>query len=119
MAGSRCPTSSVTKKGRHMSAANPFAPVSAQFALTGASFTPRHDDVPSPAGVRPWGLRRARPAGPGRVLPSWRYDPVRQLAVDAGGRAVIESPMMTDPSADTTSTVDGEDGPSSEDWDND
>ncbi|UMP04794.1 putative ATP-grasp-modified RiPP [Amycolatopsis sp. EV170708-02-1] len=86
-----------------MSASNPFAPVSAQFALDGASFTPRHDDVPSPVGVRT----------------SWSYDPVRQVAVDAGGRAVIESPMMTDPSAETTSTVDGEDGPSSEDWDND
>ncbi|MBB5858301.1 putative ATP-grasp-modified RiPP [Amycolatopsis umgeniensis] len=99
--------------------ADPLAPSSAQFALDGTSFTARRDDLPSPAGMRPWGLRRARAAGPGRVLPPWSYDPVQQKAVDVAGRPVIESPIMGDPSADTTSTVDGEDGPSSEDWDND
>ncbi|WP_410659566.1 putative ATP-grasp-modified RiPP [Amycolatopsis sp. lyj-112] len=102
-----------------VAAADPFAPFSAQFALDGSSFTAQRDDVPSPDGMRPWGLRRARPAGPGRVLPPWSYDPGQQKAVDATGCPVIESPVMGDPSADTTSTVDGEDGPSSEDWDND
>lgn len=50
--------------------ADPFAPVSAQFALAGASFTNRRNDVASRDGVRPWGLRRALPAGAGRVLPT-------------------------------------------------
>lgn len=100
-------------------AADPFAPAGAQFALDGASFTSRRDDVASPVGVRPWGLRRALPAGAGRVLPNWTYDPAKQKAVDATGRPLIELPTMGDPSASTTSTVDGEDGPSSEDWDND
>jgi len=99
--------------------ADPFAPVSAQFALDGASFTNRRNDVASPAGVRPWGLRRALPAGAGRVLPTWTYDEQQQKAVDSVGRPLIELPVAGDPSADTTSTTDGEDGPSSEDWDND
>jgi putative ATP-grasp target RiPP len=99
--------------------ADPFAPTSAQFALDGASFTSRRDDVASPAGVRPWGLRRALPAGAGRVLPNWTYDNGQQKAVDATGRPVIELPVAGDPSASTTSTVDGEDGPSAEDWNND
>lgn len=99
--------------------ADPFAPVSAQFALDGASFTSRRHDVASPEGVRPWGLLRALPVGVGRALPNWTYDEKQQKAVDSAGRPLIELPVMGDPSADTTSTVDGEDGPSSEDWDND
>lgn len=99
--------------------ADPFAPVSAQFALDGASFTSRRNDVASPNGVRPWGLRHALPAGAGRMLPNWTYDKQQQKAIDSAGRPLIELPVMGDPSADTTSTVDGEDGPSSEDWDND
>ncbi|MFC9253003.1 putative ATP-grasp-modified RiPP [Amycolatopsis thailandensis] len=109
----------MTAATTEMPAAAPFAPVSAQFALDGASFTARRDDVASPEGVRPWGLRRALPAGAGRELPNWTYDQEQQKAVDATGRPLIESPIMGDPSADTTSTVDGEDGPSSEDWNND
>jgi len=65
---------------------DPFAPVSAQFALDGASFTSRRDDVASPAGVRPFGLRRAVPAGAGRELPVWVYDEHQQKAVDPKGR---------------------------------
>ena len=99
--------------------ADPFAPVSAQFALDGVSFTNRRNDVASPAGVRPWGLRRALPAGAGRVLPTWTYDEQQQKAVDSAGCPLIELSVAGDPSADTTSTTDGEDGPSSEDWDND
>lgn len=102
-----------------VSGADPFAPVSAQFALTGASFANNRDDVASPDGVRPWGLRRARTAGPSRVLPNWTYDHQQQKAVDSAGRPLIGLPVAGDPSADTTSTTDGEDGPSSEDWDND
>lgn len=102
-----------------ISAADPFAQVSAQFALAGASFADRRNDVASPDGVRPWGLRRARTAGTGRVLPNWTYDQQQQKAVDSTGRPLIGLPVAGDPSADTTSTTDGEDGPSSEDWDND
>lgn len=70
---------------------DPFAPVSGQFALAGSTLAT--NDEPSPAGTRPWGLRRARPA---RVVP-----------------------FSGEPTALTTSSVDGEDPPSSEDWIND
>jgi len=96
---------------------DPLAPVSAQLALHGATFTQRRDDQPSPVGVRPWGLRRACPARPGREIPAWRYDEHEQMAIDImSGAPVI---VAGDPSADTTSRTDGEDPPSSEDWDND
>jgi putative ATP-grasp target RiPP len=100
-------------------AADPFAPVGSRFALAGSSFVPDGRDEPSAAGLRPWGLRRARPAGLGRVVPRWIYDDKRQLAVAVDdGRAVIDT-VSGDPTANTTSATDGEDGPSSEDWDND
>lgn len=96
---------------------DPLAPVSAQLALNGSTFVERCSDKPSPVGVRPWGLRRARPTGPGRVIPMWRYDEHEQMAIDVrSGLPVI---VAGDPSADTTQTTDGEDPPSSEDWDND
>jgi putative ATP-grasp target RiPP len=100
-------------------AADPFAPVGSRFALAGSAFVPDGCDEPSAAGQRPWGLRRARAARRGRVLPHWIYDDERQLAVSVeDGRAVIDT-VCGDPTADTTSATDGEDGPSSEDWDND
>ncbi|MEU4524764.1 putative ATP-grasp-modified RiPP [Amycolatopsis sp. NPDC024027] len=99
--------------------ANPLAPAGTQFALAGATFTERRDDVASPVGVRPFGLRRATPAGPGVTLPAWRYDPETQKAVDATGQPLIDLPWMGPPTANTTSSVDGEDGPSAEDWNND
>lgn len=102
-----------------MDFADPLAPASAQFALTGTSFTERRDDVSSPTGVRPFGLRRARPAAPGAASPAWHYDPRVQQAVDATGRRLIDLPRMGPPTASTTSSVDGEDGPSAEDWLND
>lgn len=96
---------------------DPFAPTSAQIALDGSTSNGRSTDRPSRVGVRPWGLRRARPAGPGRVLPVWRYDEHEQMAVEIGsGLPLI---VAGDPSAKTTAKTDGEDGPSSEDWDND
>ncbi len=98
---------------------NPLAPVSTQFALAGSSFTPRSGDTASAVGVRPWGLRRARPAGAGKVVPAWTYDQARRMAVGSDGRPLIESPGAGDPTAVTTSSVDGEDPPSSEDWIND
>lgn len=100
--------------------ADPFAPLSGQFALSGSTSVEQVGDAPSPAGIRPFGLLRAAPARPGRTIPAWTYDSDAQKAVDAFGVPLIESPMMgRDPSADTTATVDGEDGPSSEDWNND
>jgi putative ATP-grasp target RiPP len=98
-------------------AGDPFAPTSAQFALNGTTFTERRADQPSPVGVRPWGLRRARPAGRGREIPAWRYDEQAQMAVEIGSGLPL---IVTDgPTASTTSSTDGEDGPSSEDWNND
>ena len=53
------------------------------------------------------------------ILPAWRYDPQTQKAVDATGQPLIDLPRMGPPTANTTSSVDGEDGPSAEDWNND
>ncbi len=95
---------------------DPFAPTSAQFALNGSTFDPRRAEQPSPVGVRPWGLRRAQPAGSGHPVPAWRYDEQSQMAVEiATGLPLI----VAGPTANTTSSTDGEDGPSSEDWNND
>jgi putative ATP-grasp target RiPP len=99
-------------------AVDPFAPAGSRFALVGSSGAPSGLDEPSAVGVRPWGLRRARPASAGRKVPAWSYCAERQLAVDSVGRPLIDM-VGGDPSAETTSTTDGEDGPSSEDWNND
>ncbi|GLY50976.1 hypothetical protein [Lentzea sp. NBRC 102530] len=72
---------------------DPLAPISGQFALVGTISRGNTEDMPSGAETRPWGLRRARPARP----------------------AVVRG----EPTALTTSSVDGEDPPSSEDWIND
>lgn len=100
-------------------AGDPIAPASAQFALNSTTFTGQGDNVPSPIGVRPWGLRRALPASAGYELPAWTYDEAQQKAVDVDGRPLIEVPMSGPPTAKTTSSTDGEDPPSSEDWIND
>jgi len=103
----------------HVIDADPLAPASAQFALAGTSFTARRDEAASPIGIRPFGLRRATPVGPGVTLSAWHYDPQTQKAVDVTGRPLIDLPRMGPPTANTTSSVDGEDGPSAEDWNND
>ena len=99
------------------------APAGAQFALSGSTAsavgTEAAVDEPSPVGVRPWGLRRAKRAEPPRtpLLRPWRYDADRQVAVEvATGLPLVVSGK---PTADTTSRTDGEDPPSSEDWNND
>lgn len=98
-------------------AGDPLAPVSAQVALHGSTFIDRRQDEPSPVGVRPWGLRRARPAGRGNTIPAWRYDEAEQIAVDVeSGLPLIAAKP---PTATTTSATDGEDPPSAEDWNND
>lgn len=81
--------------------------------------------------VVPWNLRRLGPplTSSGRWA-SVSFDPQQQVMVDASGQAVVGKeetlgtngvfvPVAGDPSADTTPIVDGEDPPSSEDWDND
>jgi putative ATP-grasp target RiPP len=98
-------------------AGDPLAPASAQLALHGATFTERRQDQPSPTGVRPWGLRRARPAGNGTIIPAWRYDRDEQIAVEVeSGLPLIAAKP---PTANTTQSTDGEDPPSAEDWNND
>jgi putative ATP-grasp target RiPP len=74
--------------------------------------------VPSSVGIRPWGLRHLTAATTDdlTVLSGVRYDHDKQLAVDPSGTPLI---TMGPPTAQTTSTVDGEDPPSSEDWHND
>lgn len=74
--------------------------------------------------VQPWNLRRLGPplANSGRWS-TVRYDHLRQLLVHDCGRAVLSGcdhvPMAGPPTAPTTPPVDGEDPPSSEDWNND
>lgn len=98
---------------------DPLASASGQFPLGAPGGTPPSDDVPSPVGLRPWGLRSLtvsdRPVGE-QSRSVARYDHEQQVAVDAAGTPLV---VMGPPTANTTSTVDGEDPPSSEDWDND
>jgi putative ATP-grasp target RiPP len=78
-------------------------------------------DLPSAEDVRPWNLRRMGPLL--KVSGRWssvRYDYNQQLAVDASGIPVLDrAPVAGPPTAPTTPPVDGEDPPSSEDWNND
>lgn len=96
-------------------AEHPFAPHSARFPLGAPRDTAPSMDVPSPEGIRPFGLRDVVSAAPGRHVPASTYDDRLQMSVTEDGGLLCAG----DPSADTTATVDGEDGPSSEDWDND
>ena len=99
---------------------DPIASISGQFPL---SAPPGHavPDDPSTAGARPWGLCRM---GPVRRLGHRRigtYDHDQQLSVDPSGVPVVRSggPHAGPPTAPTTAPVDGEDPPSSEDYNND
>lgn len=93
---------------------DPIAGDSAQFPLA-RPFGTRLDgsDTPSPEGVRPWNLRSMRPQVPAdETLPkSWKYDHLRQLAIDADGQPLI----IHAASAKSVSNNDGDEGPS-EDW---
>lgn len=79
---------------------------------------PNLNEAPSPRGLRPWGLTDLDE----RLLPAegqcgrLRYDHDRQMTLDRSGRPLI---VARPPTANTTSIVDGEDPPSSEDWRND
>jgi putative ATP-grasp target RiPP len=88
---------------------DPIAPHSAQFPLGGVG-VPADGGRPSPARVRPWGLRGMRTArvqgDPVRAV--FRYDHASQTAVDGSGRQLVAA----DPTANKVSTNDGDEGPS-------
>lgn len=99
---------------------DPFASVSAQFALAAPAMTPPSVDRPSEVGLRPWGLRDLRSSSEAPAsVPEGRYSGELQMFVDRAGLPLIAGERMDVPTAKTTSKVDGEDGPSSEDWKND
>jgi len=101
-------------------ALDPIASYSGQVPLAPPANAPLSQDVPSPVGVRPWGLRTLRTAsGEAGEWMGWSYDHEEQVAVDATGRPVVDRVIAGPPTAYTTSSVDGEDPPSSEDWVND
>lgn len=62
--------------------------------------------------VRPWGLRGLRPASPA-VVPMYRYDPVRQVALTSAGELWVNSNKGKTWSSITE--LDGDEG-RSEDW---
>lgn len=97
---------------------DPLAPCGEQFPLTRPDTAPTSWDEPSPAGVRPWGLRRMGPVTPTGQGVAWGYDHERQLATGLDGTALLDL-TAGPPTAPTTQNVDGEDPPSSEDWVND
>ncbi|MGH3537386.1 MAG: putative ATP-grasp-modified RiPP [Pseudonocardiaceae bacterium] len=94
---------------------DPVASASEQFALSRSRHAPPCHDLPSAAGVRPWGLRGMRSGTiTGRAVPKFVYSHEQQLAVDEAGRPLIVT-GMADPSADSVSDGDGDEG-RSEDW---
>jgi putative ATP-grasp target RiPP len=93
-------------------AANAFAGDSAQFPLSRGTFTSASDEIPSPEGVRPWGLcRMTEVLVEGVPSPAGHYDHEQQVRVDGEGRPLIE---MGPPTAPTTGQQDGDEGPSEE-----
>lgn len=94
---------------------DPVASGSEQFGLSRPRLDPPGRDIPSPVGVRPWGLRGMRKGTvAGRSVPEFVYCHQQQLAVDKNGRALILT-GMADPSADSVTDGDGDEG-RSEDW---
>lgn len=91
---------------------DPVASHSAQFGLARPMDIAAGREGASPAGVRPWNLRGALTMSGAREAVSWRYDPVRQIAVTPEGRPLTE---IVDASADSVSNLDGDEGPN-EDW---
>ncbi|OLZ43176.1 hypothetical protein BS329_40245 [Amycolatopsis coloradensis] len=96
---------------------DPLVSHSAQFPLSRGRIASRPEEVPSPPGVRPWGLQRMKPApATGEPGPAGVYDPVRQIRVDGDGRPLLE---MGPPTAPSTGSTDGSEGDPSEDYHND
>lgn len=99
---------------------DPVASVSGRFPLGAPAGASASVDVTSPIGLRAWGLRDLTPARRGTLnAPVFQYDPIQQLSIGPDGMPAVSSLAGGPPTADTTSTVDGEDPPSSEDWNND
>lgn len=94
---------------------DPIASGSEQFGLSRPRQIPSCYDVPSPEGIRPWGLRgMRRGAVTGRAVPAFVYSHEQQVAVDEHGRPLVVT-GMADPSADSVTDGDGDEG-RSEDW---
>jgi hypothetical protein len=93
---------------------DPVASHSAQFPLGCPMNAPIPEDVPSPHGVRQWGLRwMSAPEGVRFPVPNWRYDHRRQVATNADGRPLLD--VLADPTAHSKTNLDGDEGPN-EDW---
>ena len=93
------------------SAIDPLAGASARFPTARPHGLPPSMASPSVPGVRPWGLRHARVDGSGThtiVVAGWRYDPRRQVAVDAAGTPITAG----SPTAVKNTSNDGDEGPS-------
>jgi putative ATP-grasp target RiPP len=94
---------------------SPVASSSEQFGLWRSRHDPPCRDRPSAMGIRPWGLRgMRRGAVAGRPVPEFVYSHEQQVAVDKDGRPLILT-GMADPSADSVTDSDGDEG-RSEDW---
>lgn len=94
---------------------HPLASGSEQFGLGRPRHAPLSHDVPSSVGVRPWGLRGMRRGTvTGRAVPRFKYSHEQQVAVDERGRPLVIMGMV-DPSADSVTDADGDEG-RSEDW---
>lgn len=94
---------------------DPVASASEQFGLSRPRHGPPGPDLPSPVGVRPWGLRAMRcGAVVGRAMPDFVYSHQQQVAVNADGRPLILT-GMAEPTADSVTDGDGDEG-RSEDW---
>lgn len=97
-------------------AEDPLAAVGERFPLAWPRFGQLESaaEAASSAGVRPFGLRFAvEPSAPAALLPPWRYDVDRQIAVDTDGqpwyRQLVDMTMgSTGPSPDGTGNTGGE-----------
>lgn len=94
---------------------DPIASGSEQFGLGRPQNSPPCWDLPSSAGVRPWGLRgMRRGAVTGQAVPEFVYSHELQVAVDEHGRPLILT-GMAEPTANSVTDGDGDEG-RSEDW---
>ncbi len=98
---------------------DPVASISGQFPLSAPPGAVT--DEPSTAGARPWGLRRMGPVRRPCHRRASAYDHDQQLSVGLSGEPVVRpgGGHAGPPTAPTTAPVDGEDPPSSEDYNND
>uniref|UniRef100_UPI003F495BA5 putative ATP-grasp-modified RiPP n=1 Tax=Amycolatopsis sp. CA-096443 TaxID=3239919 RepID=UPI003F495BA5 len=94
---------------------DPLASVSEQFPLGPSGFAaPEHSDSPSCPDTRPWGLRWLTEMGVPAEPASYRYCPVRQVAVDV----VTDQPVapLSKLEWTTVANKDGDDGGPSKDY---